>query len=230
MSGILLLFWAPHNATIPYHTIPYHTIPYHTIPYRTVPYQMHFGLQETHVIGWFVGSNARNSCDWMVSGFQCCCVLPFCGGSNFGGESWVIAPNGAHRAPVPPWNGLLPPCPCTHTQLCISTLTLCYRCFLGTGLRLCKSEGVVAGSGGISSPICCSQALLHFGGCGSRKHEQTVCTASTQESETPRTRYTHQLQQRLSKGPYTCGHEESFRHFTDICSSGESKWKCKKEQ
>ena len=55
--------------------------------------QMHFGLQETHVIGSFLGAN--------VAVYYCSVRV------QFGVESWVIAPNGAHRArtvhPFPLW-------------------------------------------------------------------------------------------------------------------------------
>ena len=46
--------------------------------------QMHFGLQETHVIGCFLGSDVA--------------VYHRSVRVQLGGESWVIAPNGAHRA------------------------------------------------------------------------------------------------------------------------------------
>ena len=46
-----------------------------------------FGLQDFHVI----------PISPLSSGFQCCCVVPFCEGPIGGGESCVIAPNGVHR-------------------------------------------------------------------------------------------------------------------------------------
>ena len=47
-------------------------------------YQMHFGPQDTHVIGCFLGSNV----------VVCCRSV----GVRLGAKSWVIAPNSVHCA------------------------------------------------------------------------------------------------------------------------------------